>query len=114
MKEDIEDILKEEEEEEKVKDENLDSGDEENRDNSQDENQDGDEENRDNSQDENQDGDETRVRMRIKMVMKRTETRVGRLETRVQIVRIKAIVQISWLQQKSTANYVKQLINSIT
>ena len=48
MEEDIEDILKEEED--KVKHEHLDSCDEENRDNTQDENQGGDEENRDKSQ----------------------------------------------------------------
>jgi len=48
MEEDIEDILKEEED--KVKHEHLDSCDEENKDNTQDENQGGDEENRDKSQ----------------------------------------------------------------
>ena len=58
MEEDIEDILKEEED--KVKHEHLDSCDEENKDNTQDENQGGDEENRDKSQetqDKSQDGE---------------------------------------------------------
>jgi len=55
----------------------------------------------------------TTVRMRIKMVMMKTGTRVRRHKTRVRIVRIKARAQVSWLQQKSTTNYVKQLKNSI-